>query len=257
MRMRMIKPGFFMNEQLAEAEPLTRILFAGLWGLADREGRLEDRPARIKAEVLPYDRCDVVKMLAWLGDHEFIYRYEVEGKRLICIPTFKQHQSPNRNEPDSKLAEPTSSSMHMHAHACICKKDLPVPADVYVSVPVYVSDLKEGEESEKGEDPPPDPPPVEQLSPQWPADEVWLLNFLSNEQKVFNGPHLPGLQSYQFWDDLSVAVNGIDKPFVEREFAKMRIWLKDNPARAPTPKGVRRFVAGWLERAAERERKKG
>jgi len=36
---------------------LARLLYPGLWMLADREGRLEDRPLRIKAEILPYDTC--------------------------------------------------------------------------------------------------------------------------------------------------------------------------------------------------------
>ena len=58
-RSRNIKPGFFLNDDLAECEPLARLLFAGLWCIADREGRLEDRPKRIKIEVLPYDNCDV------------------------------------------------------------------------------------------------------------------------------------------------------------------------------------------------------
>jgi len=46
-RSRNIKPGFFRNEMLAECSPLARLLFAGLWCLADRFGRLEDRPKRI------------------------------------------------------------------------------------------------------------------------------------------------------------------------------------------------------------------
>ena len=49
-RARNVKPGFFKNELLAECEPLARILFEGLWCEADREGRLEDRPRRLKAE---------------------------------------------------------------------------------------------------------------------------------------------------------------------------------------------------------------
>ena len=48
MRARNIKPGFFRDEQLMQVPPLGRILFAGLWCLADREGRLPDRPAQIK-----------------------------------------------------------------------------------------------------------------------------------------------------------------------------------------------------------------
>lgn len=54
-RSRNIKPAFFFNEQLAEVAPLGRLLFIGLWTIADREGRLEDRPRKIKAEVLAYD----------------------------------------------------------------------------------------------------------------------------------------------------------------------------------------------------------
>jgi hypothetical protein len=48
-----IKPGFFKNEVLGTAVPILSLLFSGLWGLADREGRLEDRPLRIKAEIFP------------------------------------------------------------------------------------------------------------------------------------------------------------------------------------------------------------
>jgi hypothetical protein len=67
MRARNIKPGFFKNEELATKDPLARILFEGLWCMADREGRLEDRPARIKAEVLPYDECDIEPLLSSLA----------------------------------------------------------------------------------------------------------------------------------------------------------------------------------------------
>ena len=51
-RARNIKPGFFDNETLGELPALTRLLFIGLWCLADREGRLQDRPKRIKKELL-------------------------------------------------------------------------------------------------------------------------------------------------------------------------------------------------------------
>ena len=44
MRARNIKPGFFKNDALAELDFAGRLLFIGLWGIADRAGRLEDRP---------------------------------------------------------------------------------------------------------------------------------------------------------------------------------------------------------------------
>ena len=67
-RLRTLKPGFFLDDELADCPPLTRLLFAGLWVIADREGRLEDRPKRIKTETLPYDDCDVDAMLDELFD---------------------------------------------------------------------------------------------------------------------------------------------------------------------------------------------
>ncbi len=105
MRARNIKPGFFKNESLAEVPPLGRILFEGLWLLADREGRLEDRPRRIWAEVLPYDPYDGNELLWQLHDRGFIIRYNVEGKYYVQIPEFLSHQKPHQNEIESKIPD--------------------------------------------------------------------------------------------------------------------------------------------------------
>ena len=109
-RSRNIKPGFFMNEILAEIEPLGRLLFAGLWTIADRAGRLEDRPKKIKAEVLPYDDCDIEKLLNDLHSYGFIFRYQVNGVRYIQIINFKKHQNPHKNEAPSSIPEPNEHS---------------------------------------------------------------------------------------------------------------------------------------------------
>ena len=105
-RTRNIKPGFFMNEDLAQIDPLGRLLFAGLPCIADREGRLEDRPSRIKVHLLPYDDCDVDGLLSALNASGFICRYEADGCKLIQIVTFVLHQSPHRDEPESSYAPP-------------------------------------------------------------------------------------------------------------------------------------------------------
>lgn len=81
-RARNIKPGFFANEDLAECEPLARLLFAGLWCLADREGRLEDRPKRIRAELLPYDMCDADSLLNQLQARGGAVRQDQEVQGL-------------------------------------------------------------------------------------------------------------------------------------------------------------------------------
>jgi hypothetical protein len=91
-RARNIKPSFFKNEFLAECDPLARLLFVGLWTLADRDGRLECRPLRIKAELFPYDNCDIVAMLGQLQARGFVVAYEAGGKKILEIPKFGEHQ---------------------------------------------------------------------------------------------------------------------------------------------------------------------
>lgn len=112
-RARNLKPSFFTNDVLAEIEPLGRLLFQGLWCLADREGRLEDRPKKIKAELLPYDDCDADSLLAELHDRGFILRYSANGTRYIQVVTFCKHQNPHVKEAQSTIPAPCEHSAGM------------------------------------------------------------------------------------------------------------------------------------------------
>jgi hypothetical protein len=104
-RARNIKPSFFENDELGQCSPLARLLFIHLWTIADREGRLEDRPLRIKATGLPYDNCDVNALLNELHGAGFIRRYSVNKLNLIWVVNFIKHQNPHPKENASLLAE--------------------------------------------------------------------------------------------------------------------------------------------------------
>lgn len=138
MRARNIKPGFFKNEYLANLDPLVRLLFTGLWCLADREGRLEDRPGKIKIAVLPCDDCDVDRMLEDLArpqgpdGERFIRRYAVDGRRCIQVLNFVRHQNPHVREAASMLPAPpaeadvtpqASSSSILHQESTVLATD--------------------------------------------------------------------------------------------------------------------------------------
>lgn len=103
MRARNIKPGFYKNEDLAECSWPARMLAPGLWMMADKEGRLEDRPKRIKGEIFPYDSVDVDLLLNELQQHKHITRYEADGNRYIQINKFSDHQRPHNNEQASVI----------------------------------------------------------------------------------------------------------------------------------------------------------
>jgi len=102
-RIRTIKPEFFKNEELADLCAFSRLLFIGLWTQADRDGRLEDRPKRLKADIFPYDDLDVDKILDGLEKNKFIIRYQAGGMKLIQIRTFLKHQVPHYKEVPSIL----------------------------------------------------------------------------------------------------------------------------------------------------------
>jgi hypothetical protein len=105
-RTRNIRPGFFTNDALGELQPVVRLLFAGLWTVADREGRLLDRPKKLKAELLAYDRLDVDKALDQLAARNFIVRYGFSGERYIQIFSWYKHQHPHPREEASCIPAP-------------------------------------------------------------------------------------------------------------------------------------------------------
>lgn len=109
-RRRSLHPNFFHDEVLVTLPPLYRILFEGLWCLADREGILEDRPVRIKMKVLPMDTIDVDEALDVLQVHGMVLRYAVEGRRYLKVVNFLRFQHPHPSEAPSVFPGPDSGN---------------------------------------------------------------------------------------------------------------------------------------------------
>jgi len=104
-RARNIKPGFFRNADLVELPFEARLLFIGLWTLADREGRLEDRPKQIKMETFPADNVDCDALIGLLEGIGVVARYEHGGKRYLQVVNFCKHQNPHRDEKASTIPD--------------------------------------------------------------------------------------------------------------------------------------------------------
>lgn len=113
-RARNIKPGFYKNEDLAECSVWARFIYPGLWMLADRDGLLEDRPKRIKAEILPFDSVEIEPLLSELAARKLIVRYQNEDGSYIWIPKFKEHQSPHYSEKPSGIKPPALPESTRH-----------------------------------------------------------------------------------------------------------------------------------------------
>jgi hypothetical protein len=109
MRIRTIKPEFFMHDGLHDLEKESalpvRIAFVGLWCAADREGRFRWEPRRLKAQILPYDECDFSRVLDALTTRGFLVKYRVRDAWFGAIPTWKKHQIINNKERASELPQ--------------------------------------------------------------------------------------------------------------------------------------------------------
>lgn len=83
------------------------MFFAGLWNFADKAGRLENRPRRLKIEIFPYDNVDVEKCIKMLSKSKngsnkpFIQEYEIDNCKYIQIINWEKHQRPHHTEKDS------------------------------------------------------------------------------------------------------------------------------------------------------------
>jgi hypothetical protein len=106
-RIRTIKPQFFFNEDLARLPERTRLFYIGLWTQVDREGRGEDRPVRLRAEIFPYHpEIDAEEIMLELAGWGFLRRYSVNRDKYFVIDKFKEHQAPHHREPESKIPAP-------------------------------------------------------------------------------------------------------------------------------------------------------
>lgn len=225
MRSRNIKPGFYQNDELAACSLMARFIFPGLWMLADREGRLEDRPLRIKAALLPYDNANTDELLDELAEHAFIVRYTIGDSRFIQIAKFQKHQNPHCKEAASIIPGPEETGEHCTSTVQEQDKNRTRPADSLLLIPdSLIPDSSCSEPAKPGSEPEPAP-------------------FLIFPTKGTGA---------KTWDLMPAKLAEYRESFpavdVEAECRAARQWCIDNPARQKTPDGMPRFLNSWLKK---------
>lgn len=252
-RARNIKPGIFKNEILGSADPIYTLLFQGLWTLADREGRLEDRPLRIKGELFPYrDGIDVDDALGWLHDNGFIIRYQAEGGRYVAVLNFLKHQKPHKHEQKSDIPAPTHGKSHGRrvrattANGCRAPDHVPAttangcsrPASSLIASSLNPESLLLDSLSS------PEPASPDPGGHDEPDPSVMEFPCKGTGQKVW---HLRASKVSEYRGSFP----GVD---LDAELRKARQWLLDRPTRQKTHDGMTKFIGGWLGRAQDTAR---
>lgn len=128
---RILRPDPFIDPDLNALSPHARWLYLGLHTVADRAGRLEDDPRRIKALLLPFDDVDCNALLDELHP-QFALRYFVGSRNYIEIQGFTKAQSIHKNEAKSTLPEIPGNSGELPEITATC-------TSTGTSTPTYTS----------------------------------------------------------------------------------------------------------------------
>lgn len=106
-RSRNLKPAFFKDARVVGCSFAARILFQGLWSLADYRGRLKYHPLEVKMEIFPADDVKVEELIEELSNTGLIDIYpDHSGTTLVHVINFEKHQNPHINEKQGKDKNP-------------------------------------------------------------------------------------------------------------------------------------------------------
>lgn len=122
MRIRTIKPEFFVHADLYELEIETalpvRVAFAGLWCASDRAGRFAWKPRALGVQILPYDCAaglDFSRVLDACLTRGFVTKYRVGADWFGAIPSWRKHQFINNRETESTIPDISKAEEVAHA----------------------------------------------------------------------------------------------------------------------------------------------
>lgn len=237
-RKRMIDPSIWTDENFGELSERGRLLFIGLFSMADDEGRGEASAKVLKGKIFPYDEglrvADVSKTLREIGSKMSVDFYARNGREYYAFRNWKIWQ---------KVEKPTQSR-------------IPAPNDGGKGENCAFDDNSPNAPRMLPEYSPTVPRPIEQnriekeknrsiyASTETPTPENCVINLILNNGKNF-------CVTQSVIDELAPLYPAVD---VLQELRKMQGWLLGNPRHRKTENGIMRFVTAWLGRAQDEER---
>lgn len=140
-RIRTTKPEFWQDEKLAPLDPLTRLVFLGLIGMADDCGRVLDNVKAIDAFIFPETNDSAAKALVTLASLGRIARgLTASGQRVIQIVKWEEHQKVSHPNLAAALPEIVAPSADTAPPAAL-RRDSGEPPAALVPLPT-INDLR-------------------------------------------------------------------------------------------------------------------
>lgn len=245
-RTRYLKPEFFFDEELCQHPYEYRLGYEGLWVNADKAGRLEDRPQRLKAKIFPYDPVDMEVLLTALARTGFIIRYLAEGKAYIAIKpkAWEDHQRPRPDEQDSKIPPPDNhsviyASLGDREELAVSLRETETVQSRNSTVTAPVQRMGMGILSGNGNG---NGGSAESLTRSTPPDDSEVLLTFPTVGKDGQQWHLRTRQLEE-WRDLYSTLD------VLAEAQQALAWIRANQSRRKTPRGMPGFLVNWLNRS--------
>lgn len=163
-RIRTIKPSFWKDQKLARLKRDIRLMFIGLWNLADDEGIVHADASLIKSELFPFEEdLRVTTVQEWIDQltkARIIIPFVYNDESYYYIRTFTTHQSINRPQ-DSKIPKE-------FIHGLISEHSVNNHGAFTVGME------GNGKEGKGGEAPPPDASVCFNVESEVVSNQIWL-----------------------------------------------------------------------------------
>lgn len=115
-RKRMIDPSIWQSEDFSRLSTLAKLVFIGLFSLADDEGRGRCNPVYLKSTLFPYEEnirsADIDKTLSEISSNMSVVLYSCDGSNyysLLSWDTFQKIDRPSQ----SKIPEYNENTMEL------------------------------------------------------------------------------------------------------------------------------------------------
>ncbi len=115
-RKRMIDPNIWQSEDFSKLSTLAKLVFIGLFSLADDEGRGRSNPVYLKSSLFPYEEsirsADIDKTLSEISSNMSVIFYSCDGNSYYSLYNWNTWQKIDRPS-ESKIPEYDKEKMNL------------------------------------------------------------------------------------------------------------------------------------------------